>query len=68
MKKLKKIYEEVSSENTAAFLKELRSQAERLVKPQAMASLSKLSMDDIARLVHELETHQIELEMQYNEL
>ena len=33
-----------------------------------MESLSQLTMDDIAGLVHELETHQIELEMQNEEI
>lgn len=65
-----KIPEHLINKNTTTsdFLQELRSQAERLVIPQAMESLSKLTMDDIARLVHELETHQIELEMQNKEL
>ena len=68
MKNLKKNHPEMESKNTSEFLNKLRSQAERQVKPQAMASLLNLSMDDIAQLVYELETHQIELEMQNNEL
>jgi PAS domain S-box-containing protein len=46
----------------------LRQKAERLLKSKQLTSKSPLSEPDMLRLIHELEVHQIELEMQNEEL
>ena len=45
----------------------LRKQAERAIRGQTV-DLQKLSAEDIRRMIHELQVHQIELEMQNEEL
>jgi PAS domain S-box-containing protein len=47
---------------------ELRKRAESRVVPAGLDELAALSPLDVAKLVHELRTHQIELEMQNTEL
>ena len=49
-------------------LKNLRLQAEAQVQLSGTQNIPELSMDEIRSLIHELETHQIELEMQNDEL
>ena len=46
----------------------LRLKAEELQKKQGVKSGTQLSETDILKLIHELEVHQIELEMQNCEL
>ena len=50
------------------YLTELRLRAEKRLNPAGHAELGKMSTVQIAHLLHELETHQIELEMQNEEL
>ncbi|NEX22974.1 response regulator [Thiorhodococcus mannitoliphagus] len=47
---------------------ELREQAEQALRLRADASLEDLALDDAKQLVHELRVHQIELEIQNEEL
>ena len=49
-------------------LEGLRARVEKLVSPSVDRNFSEMSNDDIASLVHELETHQIELEIQNQNL
>jgi len=46
----------------------IRQKAEELVKKKSSMDVSKLSLTDAKKLIHELAVHQIELEMQYEEL
>ena len=46
----------------------LRQKAEEMLEKTSLKTTSHLSEIEIVNLVHELEVHQIELEMQYNEL
>ena len=50
-----------------SMVENLRRKAEELLKKRPSAS-SKLSEADILKLIHEFEVHQIEIEMQYEEL
>ena len=49
-------------------LRDLRAQAEQRVLHNPQHNIPELSEDEITELIHELETHQIELEMQNDEL
>ena len=51
-----------------AFLSDLRRRAEKRLKPDGRREIEAMSGDEVARLLHELETHQIELELQNDEL
>ncbi len=55
-------------EQMATKLQQLRHRAEQQVTPVNKQDIAGMSADDIAVLIHELETHQIELEMQNDEL
>jgi transcriptional regulator with PAS, ATPase and Fis domain len=46
----------------------LRKAAERIIKKKSSKTYPKLSEPDILKLLHELDVHQVELEMQNNEL
>lgn len=49
-------------------LKNLRTRAEKRVTPDGKDDIARMSIDDILRLVYDLETHQIELEMQNEDM
>lgn len=53
---------------TENYARELRQQAEDRLRATATAAGENLSAQDMRRLVHELQVHQIELEMQNDEL
>ena len=48
--------------------KALRQEAEKIVKEKRPRSPNAAALEDVQRLVHELEVHQVELEMQNEEL
>ncbi len=54
---------ELTSDN-----KQLRARAEKLATSVDKRNIAEMSTDDIALMLHELETHQIELEMQNEDL
>jgi PAS domain S-box-containing protein len=49
-------------------LQQLRALAERRLTPAGKKDISEMSPEDIAGMIHELETHRIELELQNDEL
>ncbi len=52
----------------SAELQELRERAERRLTPNGKRDIEQMSIEDIAKVLHELETRQIELELQNKEL
>src|SRR5260370_40901536 len=53
--------------NSSATSKELRARAERFLRKSGR-ELAQMPTDDVQKLVNELEVHQVELEMQNDEL
>ena len=49
-------------------MRNLRARAEKRVTPEGKQDIARMSPYDIAHLIHELETHRIELEMQNDDL
>ncbi len=49
-------------------IQKLRARAEKRVTPEGKQDIVRMSTDDISHLIHELETHRIELEMQNDDL
>ncbi|MFT5656763.1 MAG: PAS domain S-box-containing protein, partial [Gammaproteobacteria bacterium] len=56
------------NQRLVADLNKLRSRAEKLMTPDGRQDIALMSTDGIAKLIYELDTHKIELEMQNLEL
>ena len=63
-----KFITESGEASSPSFMDDLRIRAEKLVTPSIDRNYAHMSAHEIANLVHDLETHQIELEMQNQEL